>query len=85
MGDDLKVYEEFYKTQHQGHKLDWDHSLGTATLKARFNKDVKELSVSLHQAVVLLLFNDNDELSAEEIQAQTGLGASHSLHSIRCD
>ncbi len=74
MGQDLDAYRDFYRIKHQGHKLDWDHALGTATLKARFKNAEKELSVSLHQAVVLLLFNENDELSVAEIQAQTGLG-----------
>ncbi|KAI0762521.1 Cullin-domain-containing protein [Fomes fomentarius] len=73
MGQDLDAYRDFYRIKHQGHKLDWDHALGTATLKARFKNVEKELSVSLHQAVVLLLFNENDELSVAEIQAQTGL------------
>src|ERR1700722_2944720 len=71
MQDELTSYTEFYKKKHQGHKLYWDHTLGTATLKAQFSAGPKDLSVSLYQAIVLLLFNNVDELSYNEILEQT--------------
>ncbi|KAI0665335.1 hypothetical protein C8Q78DRAFT_1065044 [Trametes maxima] len=52
--------------------LDWDHALGTATLKARFKGGEKELSVSLYQAVILLLFNEDETIAYADIKAQTG-------------
>ncbi|KAH9927422.1 Cullin-4B [Epithele typhae] len=73
MQDSLTTYADFYKDVHSGRKLDWDHSLGTATLKAVFNSDTKMLTVSLYQAVILLLFQDVDELSYTDILAQTSL------------
>ncbi len=76
---DLVKYTEFYKRKHQGHKLDWDHSLGIATLRARFNGGEKELSVSLHQAVILLLFNDESEMPYKDIKKAIPLGASFAL------
>jgi cullin-4 len=75
MQTDLTDFGEFYKTKHQGRKLEWDHALGTATLKARFNAGQKELSVSLYQAVVLILFNETVELPFTDILAQTNMGA----------
>lgn len=74
MQDQLTAYSEFYKTRHKGHKLNWDHALGTATLKARFNAGQKELSVSLYQAVILLLFNNVTELSYTDIMDHTRMG-----------
>jgi cullin 4 len=71
MQDELTLYAQFYKTKHQGHKLYWDHTLGTITLKARFASGVKDLTMSLYQAIVLLLFNDANELSYRDIQLQT--------------
>ncbi|THG96189.1 hypothetical protein EW026_g5599 [Hermanssonia centrifuga] len=70
MQEDLRRYVLFYKTKHQGHKLDWDHSLGTASLRARFKAAEKELSVSLYQAVVLLLFNEAEQIPFAEIKSQ---------------
>ena len=75
MQEELTKYSEYYKGRHSGHKLDWDHSLGTATLKARFGAGVKELSVSLFQTIVLLLFNDTEELPFADIKEQTNIGA----------
>ncbi|GLB36813.1 putative cullin family protein [Lyophyllum shimeji] len=71
MQAELTAYANYYKERHSGHVLDWDHALGTAMLKARFNHNTKELSVSLYQAVVLLLFNDSEEWRYPDILAQT--------------
>ncbi|CDO70959.1 hypothetical protein BN946_scf184829.g68 [Trametes cinnabarina] len=91
MQQDLADYTEFYKKKHQGRKLDWDHALGTATLKARFNAGEKELSVSLYQAVILLLFNEETTISYADIKEQTRLGAAtddaelqRTLQSLAC-
>ncbi|RPD58496.1 Cullin-domain-containing protein [Lentinus tigrinus ALCF2SS1-6] len=87
MQDDLATYLVYYHQKFQGRKLDWDHSLGTATLKARFKAGEKELSVSLYQAVILLLFNDSDSLSYAEIKEQTRLDDAElqrTLQSLAC-
>ncbi|KZT68852.1 Cullin-domain-containing protein [Daedalea quercina L-15889] len=68
---ELTKYTAFYRSKHSGRKLDWDHALGTATLKARFKNGDKELSVSLYQGLVLLLFNENAELAFKDIKEQT--------------
>ncbi|GJJ12245.1 hypothetical protein Clacol_006486 [Clathrus columnatus] len=70
----LEQFNKFYLTKHERHKIDWHHSLGTVTLTARFPAGQKELSVSLYQAVVLLLFNEKDRLGFSEIKEQTNLG-----------
>ncbi|KZT24381.1 Cullin-4B [Neolentinus lepideus HHB14362 ss-1] len=68
MQDQLNRFNVFYKNKHQGRKLEWDHNLGTANLKAQFKAGPKDLSVSLYQAVILLLFNDADEIAFADIQ-----------------
>ena len=80
MQDEISKYTTFYKNKHQGHKLDWDHALGTATLRARFKGGEKELSVSVYQAIVLLLFNDAEEVAFSEIKTVTRIGAPCSAH-----
>lgn len=74
MQAELIKYTDHYKSKHSGRVLDWIHSLGTATLKARFKAGPKELSVSLYQAVVLLLFNETTEISFLDIKEQTNMG-----------
>ncbi|KAG6828744.1 hypothetical protein H0H92_006882 [Tricholoma furcatifolium] len=87
MQADLTAYTNYYKERHSGHALDWDHALGTATLTARFKPGKKELSVSLYQTVVLLLFNEEIEWRYPEILEQTGIEAEELkrvLQSLAC-
>lgn len=63
------VFNKFYLQKHTGRKLQWQPTLGHCVLKATFEAGPKDLQVSLFQALVLLLFNDNDTLSFEEIKA----------------
>lgn len=74
MQGDLSTFTHYYKSKHQGRILDWDHALGTAVLRARFKAGEKELSVSLYQAVILLLFNDETKITYADIKDQTRLG-----------
>ncbi|KAI6018868.1 hypothetical protein EDC04DRAFT_2541183, partial [Pisolithus marmoratus] len=75
MQSELAACVAFYQSKQQGHKLDWDHCIGTATLKAGFSSATKELThlslafpmVSLYQTVVLLLFNESVELGCKQI------------------
>lgn len=68
-----QIFKEHYLQKHSGRKLGWVNALGTCIIKAHFNGGSKELSVSLFQATVLLLFNDADSLSLAEIATATGL------------
>ncbi|KAF8907718.1 Cullin-4B [Gymnopilus junonius] len=74
MQEQLTKYAEYYKSKHSGYVLDWDHSLGTVTLKARFGPGIKELSVSMYQALVLLLFNEEVEIGYGDIKERTNMG-----------
>lgn len=64
MSDALAAYITFYKkekTIHSTRKLIWNWALFTAVVTARFKSETKELSVSVLQALVLLLFNDTSK------------------------
>ena len=37
--------------------------------------NVKDLQVSLFQALILLIFNERDNLAFEDIRSETGIGA----------
>ena len=76
MQAELDAFAAFYNEKHQGHKLEWNHALGTVTLWARFATGQKELSVSLYQAVVLLLFNEMTEIPFADVKLHTGIGES---------
>ncbi|TPX68598.1 hypothetical protein SpCBS45565_g03028 [Spizellomyces sp. 'palustris'] len=81
------VFKDFYMHKHSGRKLTWQNSLGTCILKSNFNKGKKELSVSLFQAIVLLLFNDETHHTYTEIREATGLEnkeLERTLQSLAC-
>ncbi|VDM59363.1 unnamed protein product [Angiostrongylus costaricensis] len=70
----LQLYERFYDSRHTGRKLQWQPRLGQCVLKANFRKGCyKELKVSLFQAIVLLLFNDQTSWTAADIMMATKL------------
>uniref|UniRef100_A0A8C2W8R7 Cullin 4A n=1 Tax=Cyclopterus lumpus TaxID=8103 RepID=A0A8C2W8R7_CYCLU len=72
-----EVFKLFYLGKHSGRKLQWQPTLGHAVLKAEFKEGKKELQVSLFQTLVLLMFNEGEEFSMEEIRAATGIGHTH--------
>ncbi|CAH1716368.1 unnamed protein product [Chironomus riparius] len=70
------VFTKFYLAKHSGRKLQWQPTLGHCVLKARFDQGPKDLQVSLFQSLVLLLFNDCNEMSLEEILQATNIEVS---------
>ncbi|PZC81372.1 hypothetical protein B5X24_HaOG212824 [Helicoverpa armigera] len=78
---------KFYLAKHSGRKLQWQATLGHCVLRAHFTQGNKELQVSLFQALCLLLFNDGDNLSFEEIKAATNIEEGElrrTLQSLAC-
>ncbi|KAK9714390.1 hypothetical protein RND81_06G090800 [Saponaria officinalis] len=67
------IFKEFYLSKYSGRRLMWQNSLGHCVLKADFPKGKKELAVSLFQAVVLMLFNDAETLSFQDIKDATAI------------
>ncbi|XP_029820626.1 cullin-4A, partial [Manacus vitellinus] len=82
-----EVFKTFYLGKHSGRKLQWQTTLGHAVLKAEFKDGKKEFQVSLFQTLVLLMFNEGDEFSFEEIKMATGVEDSElrrTLQSLAC-
>jgi len=90
-----EAFKNFYTTKYHGRKLQWQPNLGHCTLIGTFispegndNKTRRhELIVSLYQALVLLLFNDKDELTYNEILESTKIESvelRRTLQSLAC-
>lgn len=67
------IFTKFYLNKHSGRKLQWQPTLGHCVLKARFDQGPKDLQVSLFQSLVLLLFNECDSMTLEEIIQATNI------------
>ncbi|KAI4891024.1 hypothetical protein NFI96_013882 [Prochilodus magdalenae] len=82
-----EVFKMFYLGKHSGRKLQWQPTLGHAVLKAEFKEGKKELQVSLFQTLVLLMYNEGEEFTLEEIQTATGIEEGElrrTLQSLAC-
>uniref|UniRef100_A0A8D0G9D2 Cullin-4A n=1 Tax=Sphenodon punctatus TaxID=8508 RepID=A0A8D0G9D2_SPHPU len=82
-----EVFKTFYLGKHSGRKLQWQTTLGHAVLKAEFTEGKKEFQVSLFQTLVLLMFNEGEEFSFEEVKMATGVEDSElrrTLQSLAC-
>ncbi|KPP63618.1 cullin-4B-like [Scleropages formosus] len=82
-----EIFKTFYLGKHSGRKLQWQSTLGHCVLKAEFKEGKKELQVSLFQTLVLLMFNEGEEFSLEEIKQATGIEDSElrrTLQSLAC-
>ncbi|XP_068596334.1 cullin-4B [Brachionichthys hirsutus] len=82
-----EIFKTFYLGKHSGRKLQWQSTLGHCVLKAEFKEGRKELQVSLFQTLVLLMFNEGEDFTLEEIKVATGIEDSElrrTLQSLAC-
>ncbi|XP_015244572.1 cullin-4B [Cyprinodon tularosa] len=82
-----EIFKTFYLGKHSGRKLQWQSTLGHCVLKAEFKEGKKELQVSLFQTLVLLMFNEGEEFTLEDIKVATGIEDSElrrTLQSLAC-
>ena len=77
----VKTYErfqKFYFDKHSGRKLTWLWQLCKGEMKANYVKNTKvpyTFQVSTYQMAILLLFNDSDNVTYDDIQRATALSA----------
>ncbi|KAL9126232.1 MAG: hypothetical protein Q9217_004692 [Psora testacea] len=81
--DIVRTYERFqnfYFQKHNGRKLTWLWQLCKGEIKANYVKNAKipyTFMVSTYQMAILLLFNDSDTVSYEDMQRATALSAEY--------
>mmetsp|Transcript_13037 Transcript_13037/g.24484 ORF Transcript_13037/g.24484 Transcript_13037/m.24484 type:complete len:754 (-) Transcript_13037:41-2302(-) len=73
----MDEFSDFYLKKHTGRKLSWQTSTGTGEIKATFgsNGNIRtyNLIVSTYQMCILMLFNDESELTLRQIAYKTGI------------
>jgi len=83
-----EIFTKFYLSKHTGRKLQWQYTLDHCLLKGWLKeKQIKEFHVSLYQALVLLLFNQHQDIAYTDIQEQTKIQdaeLSRTLQSLAC-
>lgn len=76
IADDFERFTRFYKSNHEGRKLTWLWHLCKGDLRANYVRNGRTpytFQVSLYQMAILLLFNDKDTQTFEDIEATTQL------------
>ena len=71
-------FQRFYYEKHSGRKLTWLWQLCKGEMKTNYVKNAKipyTFQVSTYQMAILLLFNEQDEVSYEDVQNATGLSS----------
>ena len=73
----IETFKAFYDVRTSHRRLRWVHSLGSATVNGTFTPGGKSkkqtLMVSTYQACILLLFNNQDSFTFEDIQSHLNL------------
>lgn len=67
-------FEKYYYGEHEGRRLTWQNSLGTAEVRARFGTGTREydlFSVSAYSMCILMLFNEHDCMTYQQISEAT--------------
>jgi cullin 3 len=67
----MQQFEAFYNSMHSGHRLTWQTSLGTAQLFCMFKEGLKEIEVQTYQMCIMMLYNEKDSFTYQEIQERT--------------
>jgi len=78
----LGLFQEFYAAGTEHRRLQWIHSLGQATVSAKINNRRHDLIVNTYQALILLLFNGEEDLDVSTIHqsiGQTDIGLTKKL------
>jgi len=75
--DPQNKFTDYYKTKYQGRRMTWQYALGHVVVrfkpKGENSSLTYELLVSVCQALVLLQFNDSNELSLQHLMNAVGL------------
>jgi cullin-4 len=81
-------FSEFYKRKYSGRNLQWQPALGNSVIKANISPGVtKEFQLSIYQSLVLLVFDNKDEMTYEEILESTKIDEvelKKTLQSLAC-
>ncbi|VVA89806.1 unnamed protein product [Arabis nemorensis] len=83
----VEVFKAFYEMKTKQRRLQWIYSLGTCHIIGKFDQKPIKLIVSIYQAAVLLLFNNTERLSYDEMLEQLNLShedLARLLHSLSC-
>jgi len=69
----IDEFTGFYLQKHSGRRLTWQHNLGSAEVRATFEKGKKEFLLHTYQMCIMMLYNNTLSLTFEEIKKATNI------------
>eukprot|EP00730_Choanoeca_flexa_P016035 TRINITY_DN7496_c0_g1_i3.p1 TRINITY_DN7496_c0_g1~~TRINITY_DN7496_c0_g1_i3.p1 ORF type:complete len:738 (+),score=219.18 TRINITY_DN7496_c0_g1_i3:88-2301(+) len=81
----VEKFKLFYDQSHTGRRLTWLYYLSNGDIKAKLGKKSFDFSATTYQMIVLLMLNDQDTITAEQVHAATTLATKDvdkTLHSL---
>lgn len=70
----VSIFTNFYeKHTSKNRVLTWVNGLGSVTITAAFPKGSKELTMSVYQGIILMLFNSTAEMTLDHVKNVTGI------------
>jgi len=75
IADTVNAFEKFYLDAHSGRRLTWQYNMGSADVRMNGFTKSYELSVSSFQMLILMLFNENSELTYQQVLDGTKIPA----------
>ncbi|CAM9019709.1 unnamed protein product [Wickerhamomyces anomalus] len=82
--DSLKTaFDEYYLKLHNGRSLNWAYNFGTIDIRMKFDKKIHELNMSLYCGIIVLLFEENDELTFQQIEQLTKIPKPDLIRSLQ--
>ncbi|KAG1175897.1 hypothetical protein G6F70_001922 [Rhizopus microsporus] len=81
--NNITWFENFYNSHYSGRKLLWQWNLTRGEVRVNHCDKNYELQVSLHQMILLLLFNEHECMTLKDIMNRSGLNLGDTMRSLR--
>jgi len=79
----MNKFSAFYNTIHHGRKLNWLHHLSKGAMRLLYLKKKYEFQATNYQMGILLMFNNQENFTGDEIKIATGLAPAEFSRSLQ--
>lgn len=76
-------FSDYYLKLHHGRNLSWAYNFGSVDIRIQFEKKIHELNMSLYCGLIVLLFEEHDELTFTEIEILTKIPQQDLVRSLQ--
>lgn len=82
--EDLRSsFAKYYLQLHHGRNLSWAYNFGSVDIRIQFEKKIHELNMSLYCGLIVLLFEEHDSLTFEQIEMLTKIPKTDLVRSLQ--